>query len=233
VVKLPSDVAAYRSTRHKDFWKKVDYYGRRLRKEHTLEVRFNEGAADLGRDLECFLDVYRASFAARPSALTDKRFADFRRDVVGEMARQKRMLLALLLIDGIPVSGQLCFLYQQSCYAYNLCHDPAFSKQSVGTVLQWEVLQYLIERGYSEYDFLRGPEAYKYRWGAGSVYHQRIRIWRNTRKVRLVRAALKVRRLSRQGSESEPAGEAEVGDSSRPASAAGLIPQSSDAVDRP
>jgi hypothetical protein len=71
--------------------------------------------------LDCFLDVYRASFAARPSALTDKRFADFRRDEVGEMARQKRMLFALLLVDGIPVSGQLCFLYQQSCYAYNLC----------------------------------------------------------------------------------------------------------------
>jgi CelD/BcsL family acetyltransferase involved in cellulose biosynthesis len=111
--------------------------------------------------------------------------------------------------------------------------DPAFSKQSVGTVLQWKALQYLIERGYNEYDFLRGPEAYKYRWDAGSVYHQRIRIWRDMRKVRLVRAALKVRRLSRQAGVSEQAGEAEAWESSRPESAAGLIPQSSDAVDRP
>ena len=198
VVRLPTDLAAYRATREKDFWKKVDYYGRRLRKEHALEVRFNEGAGDLGRDLEGFLEVYRASFAARPSQLTDRRFADFRRDVVREMARQKRILIALLLVDGTPVSGQLCLLYRQSCYAYNLCHDPAFSKQSVGTVLQWEVLRYLIEHGYKEYDFLRGAEAYKYRWGASSFYHQRIRIWRNTRKVRLVRAALRVRRHSRQ-----------------------------------
>jgi CelD/BcsL family acetyltransferase involved in cellulose biosynthesis len=233
MVKLPNDVAAYRSTRHREFWKKVDYYGRRLRKEHALEVRFNEGAADLGRDLECFLDVYRASFAARPSPLTDRRFADFRRDVVGEMARQKRILLALLFVDGTPVSGQLCLLYQRSCYAYNLCHDPSFSKQSVGTVLQWEVLQYLIEHGYKEYDFLRGAEAYKYRWGACSVYHQRIRIWRNTRKVRLVRAALRVRRRSRQANLSEQAGEVETSEPSRPESALGLIPQSGDAVDRP
>lgn len=208
VVTLPPDVAAYRSTRHKDFWKKVDYYGRRLRKEHAVEVRFNEGAADLDRDLECFLNVYRASFADRPSPLTDRRFADFRRDVVGDMARQRRMLLALLFVDGMPVSGQLCLRYQQTCYAYNLCHDPSFSKQSVGTVLQWEVLQYLIEHGYREYDFLRGAEAYKYRWASSSVYHQRVRIWRNTRKVRLLRAALKVRRLSGQASVKAPGGEA-------------------------
>jgi CelD/BcsL family acetyltransferase involved in cellulose biosynthesis len=233
VVKLPTDLAAYRSTRQKDFWKKVDYYGRRLRKEHALEVRFNEGAGDLGRDLECFLDVYRASFAARPSQLTDRRFADFRRDVVGEMARQKRILIALLLVDGIPVSGQLCLLYQQSCYAYNLCHDPSFSKQSVGTVLQWEVLQYLIEHRYKEYDFLRGAEAYKYRWGASSVYHQRIRIWRNTRKVRLVRAALKVRWHSRQANVSEQTEGVEVCEPSPPENALGVNPQSSDAVDRP
>jgi CelD/BcsL family acetyltransferase involved in cellulose biosynthesis len=233
VVRLPTDLAAYRSTRQKDFWKKVDYYGRRLRKEHALEVRFNEGAGDLGRDLECFLDVYRASFAARPSQLTDRRFADFRRDVVGEMARQKRILIALLLVDGIPVSGQLCLLYQRSCYAYNLCHDPSFSKQSVGTVLQWEVLQYLIEHGYKEYDFLRGAEAYKYRWGASSVYHQRIRIWRNTRKVRLVRAALRVRWHSRQANVSEQAEGVEAWEPSPPKNALRVNPQSSDAVDRP
>ena len=233
VVKLPPDLEAYRSTRQKDFWKKVDYYGRRLRKEHALEVRFNEGAGDLGRDLEGFLDVYRASFAARPSQLTDRRFADFRRDVVSEMARQKRVLIALLLVDGTPVSGQLCLLYQQSCYAYNLCHDPAFSKQSVGTVLQWEVLRYLIEHGYKEYDFLRGPEAYKYRWGASSFYHQRIRIWRNTRKVRLVRAALRVRRQSRQTNVSDQTEEGEAWEPSRPEDALGVNPQSSDAVNRP
>ena len=229
VVKVPNNVAAYRSTRHREFWKKVDYYGRRLRKEHALEVRFNEGAAELGRDLECFLEVYRSSFAARPSPLTDRRFADFRRDVVGELARQKRILLALLLVDGTPVSGQLCLLYQQSCYAYNLCHDPSFSKQSVGTVLQWEVLQYLIEHGYKEYDFLRGAEAYKYRWGASSVYHQRIRIWRNTRKVRLVRAALRVRRRSRQANPREQAQDVEAaGEPSQPEGALGLIPPSSE-----
>jgi CelD/BcsL family acetyltransferase involved in cellulose biosynthesis len=210
VVKLPLHVATYRSTRHKDFWKKVDYYGRRLRKEHALEVRFNEGASDLSRDLECFLEVYRASFADRPSPLTNRRFADFRRDVVGEMARQNRILLALLFVDGTPVSGQLCFRYRQTCYAYNLCHDPSFSKQSVGTVLQWEVLKYLIQQGYREYDFLRGAEAYKYRWGASSVYHQRIRIWRNSRKVRLLRAVLKMRRLSRRAGVSEEGGEVEA-----------------------
>ena len=62
-----------------------------------------------------------------------ERFAD----VVGEMAPQRRMLLALLFVDGKPVSGQLCLRYQRTCYAYNLCHDPSFSKQSVGTLLQW------------------------------------------------------------------------------------------------
>jgi CelD/BcsL family acetyltransferase involved in cellulose biosynthesis len=232
VVRLPLHVATYRSTRPKDFWKKVDYYGRRLRKEHALEVRFNEGAADLGRDLECFLEVYRASFAARPSPLTDKRFADFRREVVGEMARQKRILLALLLVDGKPVSGQLCFRYGQTCYAYNLCHDPSFSKQSVGTVLQWEVLRYLIQHGYAQYDFLRGGEAYKYRWGASSAYHQRIRIWRNTRKVRLVRAALRVGRFSRQANLSEQTGEVETWEASRSEGALSPVPQSSEA-DRP
>jgi CelD/BcsL family acetyltransferase involved in cellulose biosynthesis len=51
-----------------------------------------------------------------------------------------------------------------SCYLHSF--DPAFEKLSPGVLLVGGLLEEAVRSGAREVDFLRGAEAYKYRWGA-------------------------------------------------------------------
>jgi CelD/BcsL family acetyltransferase involved in cellulose biosynthesis len=188
VINLPEDPEAHFATLSKKLRQNLTYYGKQLRKKHVVTVEFSKSGSRLTEDLQAFIQLYRRSFAHRPGTdkLTGEEFAAFRREVAERLASQNRLLLALLRIDGTEAAGGLCFRYGGTCYCYNLCHDPAWERESVGTILQWEVIQYAITLGCHKFDFLRGDEAYKYRWGALPQRHVRVRITRNTPKLRLL-----------------------------------------------
>jgi CelD/BcsL family acetyltransferase involved in cellulose biosynthesis len=137
--------------------------------------------------------LYQRCFATRADqALTGETFAAFRRDVALRLAPLGRLLLILLRIDGVPVAGELAFLYGGTYYAYNACHDPAWKGEHVGTLLQWEAIRHAILAGCRDYDFLRGAEEYKTHWGTEPRRHVRIRLTRSSTKVRMLRAAARL-----------------------------------------
>jgi hypothetical protein len=68
--------------------------------------------------------------------------------------------------EGRKAAGYLNLDYDDQISVYNSGYDPEFREISPG----WVLLAYLIklanEKGYSNFDFLRGNEEYKYRFGA-------------------------------------------------------------------
>lgn len=74
--------------------------------------------------------------------------------------------LAFLEIEGVKAAAALNFDYRNRLWGYNSGVDPRFLELSPGWVLQAYVLQWACENGRSEFDFMRGDEAYKYRFGA-------------------------------------------------------------------
>jgi CelD/BcsL family acetyltransferase involved in cellulose biosynthesis len=164
------------------------YYRRRLEKSHVVAATVVTGGASLASDVDDFLRVYRSWSRDRPVAadLLGERFAAFRRDVIVRFAERGRLLLGLLRIDDHPVAAELSFGYGGTCYDYNTCYDPAWKREHVRLLSQWEVIRRAIAVGYREFDCLRGSEAYKYQWGAQPRRHVRIRVERRTRKLRLL-----------------------------------------------
>ncbi|HUV16105.1 MAG TPA: GNAT family N-acetyltransferase [Pelolinea sp.] len=74
--------------------------------------------------------------------------------------------LSFLQIDGEKAAGYLCFDYQSHILVYNSGFDYSFSDYSPGWVLLSYLIQYAIETGKTHFDFMRGDETYKYRFGA-------------------------------------------------------------------
>jgi CelD/BcsL family acetyltransferase involved in cellulose biosynthesis len=198
-IELPQDAGLYFAGLSRKLRKNLSYHERRLRKEHTVSIDFlNNGPRQSG-DLQAFFRLYRKCFSDRPSAreLVGDKFASLRQEVAARLATQRSFQLALLRVDGIEVAGEFSFLYRGTFYAYNSCHDPAWERENVGSILRGQVISRAIMTGYREYDFLRGEEAYKYRWGATARRHIGIRIVRPspTRRVlldgaRLLRSSL-------------------------------------------
>ena len=86
--------------------------------------------------------------------------------------------LAFLEINGRKAAAALNFDYQGKLWGYNSGADRNFMELSPGWVLLTHNLKWAIENGRSEFDFLRGDEAYKYRFGALKRQVMRVRLER-------------------------------------------------------
>ncbi len=74
--------------------------------------------------------------------------------------------LAFLEVDGAKAAGYLNFDYLNRIWVYNSGVDHRYGEFSPGWVLLGHLLQWANENKRSEFDFMRGEEEYKYRFGA-------------------------------------------------------------------
>lgn len=74
--------------------------------------------------------------------------------------------MAFLTIDGQKAAGYFGFDYLDRLWIYNSGINPAFRELSPGWVLLGHLLKWANQIGIKEFDFMRGDEEYKYRFGA-------------------------------------------------------------------
>ena len=86
------------------------------------------------------------------------------------------LLLAFLKINDERAAAYLCFDFGNRLWVYNSAIDSRFSSLSVGWVLLAHLLQWAIENRRAAFDFMRGPEDYKLRFGGvpGKIYRSQI-----------------------------------------------------------
>jgi len=87
--------------------------------------------------------------------------------------------LAFLEADGQRIAACLNFDYNNKLWGYNAGVNRGFMDLSPGWVLLGYVLQWACENNRSEFDFMRGDEEYKYRFGAVNRFVMRVKLTRN------------------------------------------------------
>jgi CelD/BcsL family acetyltransferase involved in cellulose biosynthesis len=87
--------------------------------------------------------------------------------------------LAFLEVNGEKAAGYLSFDYLGRMWIYNSGLDWKFSEYSPGWVLLGNLIRSAIESGHTEFDFMRGDEDYKYRFGAVDRFVMRLVISKN------------------------------------------------------
>lgn len=88
--------------------------------------------------------------------------------------------LAFLNIAGKRAAAYLNFHYIDRLWIYNSGLDRSFSEYSPGWVLLGDLLKWANENGIREFDFMRGDEEYKYRFGAVDRFVLRATLLRET-----------------------------------------------------
>ena len=86
--------------------------------------------------------------------------------------------LAFLEIDGQKAAAYLNFDYLNQLWIYNSGLDRNFMSYSPGWVLLGYLLRWANENGRSSFDFMRGDEDYKYRFGASDRFVKRLTLTR-------------------------------------------------------
>ena len=72
--------------------------------------------------------------------------------------------LAVAWIGDVPAAAQIWLVQDAGATIFKLAHDPAFDRQSVGTLLTHWALGRLCGQGVRDLDFGRGDDAYKRLW---------------------------------------------------------------------
>jgi CelD/BcsL family acetyltransferase involved in cellulose biosynthesis len=81
--------------------------------------------------------------------------------------------LAFLEIEGVKVAASLNFDYKNKLWGYNSGVSREHMELSPGWVLLANTIQWCCENGRYEFDFMRGDEEYKYRFGGVNKYVMR------------------------------------------------------------
>lgn len=84
--------------------------------------------------------------------------------------------MAFLEVDGIKAAVSVNFDYKNKLWGYNSGVGRGYMELSPGWVLQAHVLKWANDHQRSEFDFMRGDEEYKYRFGAVNRRVMRLRL---------------------------------------------------------
>ncbi len=123
-----------------------------------------------------FIDLHRLASAGKNEFMTGQMSAFFQR-LASDMAAAGWLQLAFIEIEGQLAATLFNFDYDGRIWVYNSGFDPqAFPALSPGIVLNAWLIEQAIQSGHHVYDFLRGDEVYKYRFGAVDARVMRVEL---------------------------------------------------------
>lgn len=99
-----------------------------------------------------------------------------------------------LSIDGTAVAVHFGFTSPSTRYYYVPAYDPEYDKYSIGRSLYFRTLRAALASGARRFDFLRGGEEYKFRWGGVEEWNNEVGLSLLTPRSTAARAAIAYRR---------------------------------------
>lgn len=146
--------------------------------ESELNVRFVlvDPSTDIEPELDTFFDLM----------VHDPGKADFLHPAMREQMsailhaahKEGYLWLGFLEIDGVKTASSLNFDYNGKLWGYNSGVSRAHMELSPGWVLLSHIIQWCCENKRHEFDFMRGDEEYKYRFGGVNRFVMRAQVER-------------------------------------------------------
>jgi CelD/BcsL family acetyltransferase involved in cellulose biosynthesis len=138
----------------------------RRAEEYYLPLRWyiTQDSSMLDQEMDGFLDLM-ACDPNKAKFLTPAMRAQMHL-IVQAAHRAGWLQLAFIEVNGEKAAGYLNFDYMNHIWVYNSGLDFRFSELSLGWVLLGYLLEWANEHNRQYFDFMRGDEQYKYRFGA-------------------------------------------------------------------
>jgi CelD/BcsL family acetyltransferase involved in cellulose biosynthesis len=162
---LPSDFESYLKLLSKKDRHEMRRKRRKAEKEQEVAFHTITDPSQVMDTLPHFLTLFRRSANTKNDFLTPERECFFQ-SLAEEFSRRGWLEIFSLSFGSREVAYLFCFHYNGTRYLYNAAYDLDYSSLSPGIVVITYCLEDAISRGINRFDFLRGDETYKYRFGA-------------------------------------------------------------------
>ncbi len=143
---------------------------RRLRERGTVTLRRVEDPRDLPGAMDDMVRLHQRRWTSRgmPGNFASARYLAFHRDVCRRFLENGILRLTFMELEGRRVAFRYQFRYGDKIFDYQTGFEE-LPGVGVGSALLAFLIEREIAEGVREHDFLRGDEAYKYRWGVAGV----------------------------------------------------------------
>lgn len=168
LIELPASWDDYLATLDK---KQRHEIRRKLRRLEESNARWYavESGAGLDEAVANFIELHKKSQPEK-HLFMDERMQQFFIEMARTCAAQGWLRLEFLEIEGKSAASIFSFVYRNEVLVYNSGYNPdQYGTLSPGVALFAHSIQQAITAGHRVYDFLRGDEEYKYRFGAKST----------------------------------------------------------------
>lgn len=135
-------------------------------------------ARSLDAMLDLLLRLHGARWGSRGEAGMLAGLEAFHREVAARFLAQGWLRLFALRIGDRAAATNYGFHVRDRAYSYIGGLDPDLSWLSPGGLVVQHAIMQAVRDGATSFDFLRGPERYKYYWGARDVPQVRRQVWR-------------------------------------------------------
>lgn len=148
---------------------------RRFRRDHP-EARIRSVTEEsLERDLKLFVEMHRGAEGLKGHFMRPE-IATFFERMAGVFMPLGSLRLDFLEVGERPLASAFGFQFGDAYCLYNSAYEPELRRLSPGLVLVAELVKRSIEGGLRTFDFLRGPERYKYQLGSEAVPLHNVRV---------------------------------------------------------
>jgi CelD/BcsL family acetyltransferase involved in cellulose biosynthesis len=164
VLRLPAgEWDGFLAARSANFRQQVRKRERKLAREHALRFRLARDADHLDRDMDTLFDLHEARWAQAGTTAFPEHLRPFHRDLARMALAGRWLRLWFAELNGAPAAAWYGFRLGGVEWFYQQGRDPAWEHGRVGFVLMMHTIREALEAGLTEYRFLLGAEAYKYR----------------------------------------------------------------------
>lgn len=167
-VVIPGSWDAYLTSLPGKLRHEINRKARRLERDagpYTIRLATERSLDD---DLESFFEMHRSSDGPKGRFMHEG-MASFFGSFAWMLFSQGWLRLAILEVGGEPLAGVYGFRSGHDWDVWNSSYDHRRRELAPGMVLMAECIRLAAAEGCSTFDFLRGTEPYKYRFGAVDV----------------------------------------------------------------
>ena len=151
---------------------------RRIEREHPDTKLRASTPETLAGDLKIFFDMHRGAEGMKGHFMKTE-IATFFERIAAAFSDLGWLRLDFLEIGDAAVASTFGFELNGTLYLYNSAYDPDLARLSPGLILVSELVSDAIDRDLEVFDFLRGPEHYKYQLGAEAIPLNNVQIFKD------------------------------------------------------
>jgi CelD/BcsL family acetyltransferase involved in cellulose biosynthesis len=177
VLPLPGDWEGYLASLESKDRHELRRKRRRLGRDHP-DGRYRTTTSDtLDADLKVFIDMHRGAEGMKGHFMRSE-IATFFERIARAFMPLEWLRMDFLEIADRAIASTFGFVLDDVFYLYNSAYEPDAARLSPGLMLVSELVKESIDKGLRQFDFLRGPERYKYQLGSQALPLNNVRVLR-------------------------------------------------------